>query len=120
MRIFPDLSRVGNASVLAAIVGHAATLRAQQVALSDRDVTDARLEMTATAPLDYPSSYALLDDAMRATVIRFCEEQLRHGREGPEALSNLLKVHGWPYSERTFYVGPWKAARLRLRRRTDG
>jgi hypothetical protein len=119
VRLFPELARQRTDSVLASIVGHAATMRVQQLMPSDRDVTDARLEMTATEPLDYPAAYQDLPDPLRATVIRFCEDELRSGRNGPEALSNLLKRHGWPYSERTFYVGPWKAARLRQRRRDD-
>lgn len=119
VRIFPELAGSGNAGVLASIVGQAATLRIRQAGTPGRDVTDARLETTAKAPLAYPDSYAQMDDGLRAIVTSFCEEQLRQGCEGPEALSNLLQVHGWPYSERTFYVGPWKAARLRERRRSN-
>jgi len=116
-RLFPELARPANAMSLASIIGHAATIRAQNVIRDERDVTDARLEMTATDPLPYPTSYGELDETTRVTLIAFCETQLNAGHDGPEALSNLLRLHGWPYSERTFYVGPWKAARLRLRRR---
>ena len=119
MRMFPELTRGPNAMGLAAIIGHAATIRAAHVERDERDVTDARLEMTATDPLQYPASYADLDDGIRSTLIAFCENELSMGHDGPVALSNLLRLHGWPLSERTFYVGPWKAARLRLRRRND-
>ena len=119
VRLFPDLARNGNNAVLASIVGQAATIRVRHVPVSDRDVTDARLELTATHPLNYPNAYADMPETVKATLIRFCERQLKAGRDGPGALTNLLKLHGWPYSERTFYVGPWKAARLRERRRND-
>ena len=112
MRIFPELARNGNDRMLGTIVGQAATLRVQHAVVTDRDVTDARLEMTATQPLAYPATHADMSDGMRATVIAFCEAELGKGHDGPQALSNLLKLHGWPYSERTFYVGPWKAARF--------
>ena len=119
-RVFPDLARSGaETRVLATIVGRAATLRADEAPRDARDVTDARLEMTPTAPLPYPEAYAEMDDASRATVVAFCERQLASGRDGPAALDKLLRRHGWPYSERTFYVGPWKAARLRSRRRQN-
>jgi hypothetical protein len=116
-RMFPELARSANAMSLASIIGHAATLRAQNVQRDERDVTDARLEMTATEPLAYPASYGDLEENMRASLIAFCERELAAGNDGPAALSSLLRLHGWPYSERTFYVGPWKAARLRTRRR---
>jgi hypothetical protein len=117
MRLFPDLARAANAAALASIIGHAATIRARKADRDERDPTDARLEMTATDPLQYPPSYADMDEGMRCALISFCERELDAGRDGPEALTNLLRLHGWPYSERTFYVGPWKAARLRSRRR---
>lgn len=104
---------------LGAIVGHAATLRAERRPRATRDVTDARLDRTPREPLSYAPKYTDLDDDARATVIRFCEDRISRGMEGPEVLSDLLGTHGWPYSERTFYVGPWKAARLRLRRRAE-
>ena len=116
-RMFPELARPGNALGLASIIGHAATIRAQNVPREERDVTDARLELTATEPLTYPASYGDLDETTRATLIAFCESELEAGHDGPEALTSLLRLHGWPFSERTFYVGPWKAARLRMRRR---
>ena len=118
-RMFPELSRARNASGLASIIGHAATIRATHSVREERDVTDARLELTATDPISYPASYADLDDGTRASLIAFCEKELKLGHDGPVALSSLLRLHGWPYSERTFYVGPWKAARLRVRRRND-
>ena len=118
-RVFPELTRDSGDRILAAIVGRAATLRARAKPRDARDVTDARLEMTPTHPLPFTDQYADLDEASRDTVVGFCERQLAAGREGPEALDNLLRRHGWPYSERTFYVGPWKAARLRARRRVD-
>ncbi len=118
VRMFPELARTANGAPLAALIGHAATVRATTRTVRDeRDVTDDRLEMTATEPLAYPASYADLDGEMRAMLVGFCERELGDGRDGPEALANLLRLHGWPYSERTFYVGPWKAARMRQRRR---
>ena len=118
-RVFPELSRGADARVLASIVGRAATLRARSVPREARDVTDARLEMTPTDPLPFPPSYSELDDGSRRTIVAFCERELAGGGDGPAALDHLLRRHGWPYSERTFYVGPWKAARLRMRRRQD-
>jgi len=118
-RVFPDLAKPRERKHLAAIIGHAATLRLQHLTRDERDVTDARLEMTATEPLAFPASYAEMDDALRSIVVAFCERELEAGRDGPEALANLLRLHGWPYSERTFYVGPWKAARMRRRRRSE-
>ena len=72
-RMFPELARSANAMSLASIIGHAATLRAQNVQRDERDVTDARLEMTATEPLAYPASYGDLEENMRASLIAFCE-----------------------------------------------
>ena len=119
VRIFPELARSSSDRALASIVGYAATIRVQHVVPVDRDVTDARLELTATEPLAYPANYGDLNEPLRGTVIAFCERCLEQGKDGPEALTALLRRHGWPYSERTFYVGPWKAARLRVRRRND-
>lgn len=119
-RLFPNLRRSAHTQQLGLIVGHAATLRVRRTPAEERDVTDARLEMTATAPLPYPASYADMNDDLRATLVSFCVQQLEQEREGPQALEALLRLHGWPYSERTFYVGPWKAARLRQRRRVGG
>jgi hypothetical protein len=118
-RVFPELTRESGDRRLAAIVGRAATLRAREAPRDARDVTDARLDMTPTEPLRYAEQYADLDEESRTTVVGFCERQLAAGRDGPAALDRLLRRHGWPYSERTFYVGPWKAARLRLRRRRN-
>ena len=118
-RVFPELKRDAGNRMLATIVGRAATLRARETPRDARDVTDARLDMTPTHPLPYPEQYADLDETSRATVVGFCERELAAGHEGAAALDVLLRRHGWPYSERTFYVGPWKAARLRLRRRQD-
>lgn len=118
-RVFPELTRDSGNRILASIVGRAATLRARELPRDDRDVTDARLELTPTHPLPYTDSYGDLDEESRHTIVRFCVRQLRAGHDGPEALQHLLQRHGWPYSERTFYVGPWKAARLRTRRRAD-
>ena len=118
-RVFPELTRDSGNRILSTIVGRAATLRARELPRDDRDVTDARLEMTPTEPLHYPANYSDLDEASRDTVVRFCVDQLDGGHDGPVALQSLLQRHGWPYSERTFYVGPWQAARLRSRRNDD-
>ena len=115
-RLFPGRARIGERWV-GVIVGHAATLRAAAAPVPDRDVTEARLKLTATDPIAYPPSYADLDATTRSSLIAFCERELSEGRNGPQALANLLGLHGWPYTERTFYVRPWKAARMRLRRR---
>lgn len=116
-RIFPELRRDSGDRMLASIVGRAATLRVRALPRDDRDVTDARLQLTPTHPLPYPENYADLDPASRSTLLGFCVRQLQTGCDGPVTLQRLLQRHGWPYSERTFYVGPWKAARLRSARR---
>lgn len=118
-RVFPELTRDPGSRILASIVGRAATLRAREVPRDERDITDERLEMTPTEPLPYTDTYADLDEQSRSSVVRFCVHELESGQDGPVALQNLLQRHGWPYSERTFYVGPWKAARLRSRRNDD-
>lgn len=118
-RVFPELTRDAGNRILATIVGRAATLKARELPRDERDVTDARLELTPTHPLPFPENYADLDDESRRIVVDFCERQLEEGQDGPVALQSLLQRHGWPYSERTFFVGPWKAARLRSRRQDD-
>ena len=118
-RAFPALARPPHQRWLGALVGHAATMRAEGGPRDERDVTDARLDLTPTEPLAYPTSYARLDEDTRAMLIAFCEREIKARRDGPQALVNLMGLHGWPFSERTFYVGPWKAARMRRRRR-DG
>ncbi|HEX6588764.1 MAG TPA: hypothetical protein VF039_07055 [Longimicrobiales bacterium] len=118
-QVFPELSRDPGNRILASIVGRAATLRARELPRDTRDVTDARLDMTPTHPLPYPENYAELDEDSRRTIVGFCIRQLHAGRDGADALKSLLRRHGWPYSERTFYVGPWKAARIRALRRPD-
>ena len=117
VRLFPTLARPAYQRWLGVVVGHAATRRAEQGPRDERDVTDARLDLTPTEPLAYPTSYAGLDENTRSLLITFCEAQIRANRDGPRALANLIGLHGWPYSQRTFYVGPWKAARMRGRRR---
>ena len=116
--LFPSLARVPDGDRIAPIVGCAATLRAQREMAGTGDVTDARLDLTATDPLSYPESYGDLSAETRALLVKFCDAELDAGNDGAVALENLLRRHGWPYSERTFYVGPWKTARF-LRRR-DG
>ena len=119
-RVFPDLARTDSAASLARLVGSAATLRAAERDGQEPVVTpDAGLINKPTHPLEYPSNYAELDADKRALLIRFCEAELKAGREGREALDNLDRHYGWPFSDRTFYVGPWKAARLRRRRKED-
>lgn len=118
--VFPVLARNESAAPLAQLIGSAATLR---VAERDETVAEDRVESSLIhkpdEPLEYPARYAELDAVTRALLIRFCEAQLADGREGREALQNLDRHHGWPYSDRTFYVGPWKAARLRRRKLED-
>ncbi|HEX6588763.1 MAG TPA: hypothetical protein VF039_07050 [Longimicrobiales bacterium] len=115
-RVFPTLARAED-RLVGRIVGHASTMRARATPIDDRDVTDGRLQLTPSAPIPYPSSYAELDASTRESLIAFCESELTAGHNGPQALARLLGLHGWPFSERTFYVGPWKAARMRQRRR---
>ena len=115
--LFPELAPTP--ASIGAIVGHAATLRARETTQPTRDVTDARLARTPLEPLDYPDAYGDMPADMKATLVAYCEKRLAQGSDGPTALVDLLGLHGWPYSERTFYVGPWKAARLRRRRREE-
>ncbi len=119
VRVFPSLSRPTHHRSLGLLVGHAATIRAEDGVRDGRDVIDVRLDLTPTEPIAYPASYAELDEGTRALLIAFCEHEIKARRDGPQALANLLGRHGWPFSERTFYVGPWKAARMRRRRRED-
>lgn len=119
VRVFPSLSRPTHQRSLGLLVGHAATIRAEEGLRDERDVIDVRLDLTPTEPIAYPDTYAELDDNTRALLIAFCEQEIKARRDGPQALANLLGRHGWPFTERTFYVGPWKAARMRRRRRED-
>ena len=119
-QVFPGLARSKSGKPLAQLIGSAATLR---VAQREDGVAGDRIETSLIQkpdePLDYSARYAELDAGTRTRLIRFCEAQLAAGREGREALQNLDRHHGWPYSDRTFYVGPWKAARLRRRKLDD-
>lgn len=116
-RVFPGLAHPDSGASLARLVGSAATLLAAERDGREPVATpDAGLINKPTHPLDYPPSYAELDADKRALLIRFCEAELNAGSEGREALDNLDRHYGWPFSDRTFYVGPWKAARLRRRR----
>lgn len=119
VRTFPALARAAYQRFLAILVGHAATLRAEGTVRAERDVTDVRLDLTPVDPIRYPESYAQLDETTRALLIAFCEREILAQRNGPQALDAMRGRHGWPYTERTFYVGPWKAARMRCRRRRE-
>lgn len=118
-QVFPSLARSHAGEPLAQLVGSASTLRQSALEAMAPDVIEASLIRKPSHPLEYPPRYADLDPATRALLIRFCEGELKAGREGRDALQNLDRRHGWPYTDRTFYVGPWKAARLRLRRQDD-
>ena len=117
-QVFPDLARADHATHLARLVGSAATLRASTRDLRLDDVEPAALRRP-THPLAYPASYADIDASTRALLIRHCQAELEAGRDGRDALDSLDRLHGWPYSDRTFFVGPWKAARIRSRPRDD-
>jgi hypothetical protein len=116
-QVFPDLARAGSMP-LARLVGSAATLR--QLRRDADDVPtgeiDAGIAHKPTHPIDYPRLYGDLDETTRATLISFCQAELDAEREGRDVLQNVDRRFGWPYSDRTFYVGPWKAARLRRRK----
>ena len=116
-QVFPDLARLHSGTPLAQLVGSAATLRvAERDVQEPSDAAEAGLINKPSHPLEYPPNYAKMDAETRTTLIRFCEEELKNGREGREALENLDRRYGWPFSDRTFYVGPWKAARLRRKK----
>lgn len=117
LRMFPALGRATVQHILGRLVGHAATVRVEQCSRVERDVTDVRLDLTPVDPIDYPPSYGQLDENTRALLIAFCESEIDARRNGPQALDAMRGRHGWAYTERTFYVGPWKAARMRCRRR---
>lgn len=121
-RLFPPLARPRAASELAQLIGAASTMQRtiEITAITEQREADRRREEDTLDPplkMDYPNSYADLDEAKKNLLIRFCAEQVEQEAEGREALSLLKARHGWPYSDRTFYVGPWKAARLRRRKR---
>lgn len=115
-RVFPDLARARSGAPLAQLIGSAATMLVAERDDTTLDVPEQGLITKPSEPLDYPASYSDLDGDSRTLLIRFCETELGAGREGREALQNLDRYYGWPYSDRTFYVGPWKAARLRRRK----
>lgn len=117
-QVFPALAKADCAASLARLVGSAATIR-QSSREAEVDRVEIAIARRPTQPIDYPPSYSEIDAATRALLIRHCQAELEAGREGPEALQSLDERHGWPYSDRTFYVGPWKAARLRRRQRAD-
>ena len=119
-RVFPSLASSGSAASLSSLIGSAATLRQAEIddAVPDPSPDDGLLRKPRK-PLDYPERYGDLDADTRALLIRFCEAELEAGHEGRDALQNLDRHHGWPFSDRTFYVGPWKAARLRRRKHDD-
>lgn len=116
-QVFPELARARSGAPLASLVGSAATMR--QVARDDGDVGEViepGFGRKPVQPLDYPRKYADLDEATRSKLISFCQAELDEDHDGREALESIDRHYGWPYSERTFYVGPWKAARLRRRK----
>lgn len=113
-QVFPTLARADYATSLARLVGSAATIR-QSTRDAEVDRVEVAIARRPTHPIEYPECYSDIDAATRALLIRHCQEELTAGREGREALQSLDERHGWPYSDRTFYVGPWKAARLRRR-----
>lgn len=116
-QVFPDLARPRSATPLARLVGSAATLRQEG---RDAEAADGVAEPSfghkPLQPIDYPRRYADLDEPTRTKLIAFCQAELDAEHDGREALQNIDRHHGWPFSERTFYVGPWKAARLRRRK----
>lgn len=122
-QIFPRLARPRAATELAQLIGAASTMqRTIEVTAitAQREEERRRREDDTKDPplkLEYPDRYADLDDGRKNLLIRFCAEQVEGGAEGRDALALLQSRHGWPYSDRTFYVGPWKAARLRRRKR---
>lgn len=121
--VFPDLARREAAPLLARLVGAASTLQRQ--IRSGGDALDepgpARRhgsdDPDAAIHLEYPDDYRDMDTRTKNMIIRFCDTRLVEGAEGRQALQQLIDRYGWPYSDRTFYVGPWKAARLRRRKR---
>lgn len=123
--VFPDLSRPEAAPLLSRIVGAASTLQHQirsgRDALEEPDPVRDRgvpaREPDPTLRLEYPDDYRDMDTRTKNIIIRFCDARLVEGAEGREALEQLTGRYGWPYADRTFYVGPWKAARLRRRKR---
>ncbi len=123
--VFPDLAHREAAPLLARIVGAASTLQHQirsgrdEVADADppRERPSRAANPDATLRLEYPDDYRDMDTRTKNVIIRFCDSQLVEGAEGREALEHLIERYGWPYTDRTFYVGPWKAARLRRRKR---
>lgn len=122
-QIFPRLARPRAATELAQLIGAASTMQRTieiTAITAEREEERRRREDHTKHPpleLEYPDRYTDLDDARKNVLIRFCAEQVEDGAEGREALALLQSRHGWPYSDRTFYVGPWKAARLRRRKR---
>ena len=120
-QVFPDLARARSQAPLARLVGSAATLRqsARDAGQADSGGPEPIFGRKPIQPLDYPRKYADLDDATRSRLISFCRAELEEEHDGRQALQNIDRYYGWPYSERTFYVGPWKAARLRRRKEEE-
>lgn len=128
-RVFPELGRPAARDELALLVGAASTLQRSGDRGRDgageigngagvhADGPESRDGGEPSIRLDYPEEYTALEESTKNVLIRFCDRQLEDGRQGKEALERLRDRYGWPYTPRTFYVGPWKAARLRRRKR---
>lgn len=122
-RLFPELRRPPVERQLSQLVGTASTLQHAVVAEGAREDGRDTMPLEPTPPrppqlrLNYPEDYGSLDEGTRNVLIRFCSEQLEADRDGRDTLALLEERYGWPYTPRTFYVGPWKAARLRRRKR---
>lgn len=119
-RVFPPLARARARDELARIVGSAATIRQRSQRVARAKQASQRKEavkMPPSEPLEYADEYCDLDEQVRSRLIGVCNEQIEDGKDGPRALESLRARHGWPYSDKTFYVGPWKAARLRRRKK---
>ncbi len=126
-RAYPRLEREAGRIMVGRLVGTASTLRqAGAVAggsagggspvpgADTADVDDGAV--VEAGELDYPDRYTDLDLEQRNLLIRFCDSRIQDGSEGSDALEAVRERFGWPYPDRTFYVGPWKAARMRRRK----
>ncbi len=122
-RAFPRLEREAGRLMVGRLVGTASTLReagngaSRQPAAHASEQVEQRVGSPEEGgPLDYPARYTDLRVEKRNILIRFCDARIQDGCEGKEALEAVRDEFGWPYPDRTFYVGPWKAARMRRRK----
>lgn len=64
------------------------------------------------------TSYQHVNDTVKDVLIRVCTTMLEAepGLDALVALKRVREKYTWPFSDRTFFVGPWKSAKMRISR----